>query len=271
MARIAIRGHRRHHQGRADSKHLDELEKLPPDKLRAAAQYAHRQLRRVQRSRQLNGVMAPDFASKTGPDLACSIPSRKLIELAGPEAARRRRLQRRRRFHRARAPAGRSNAASSAACGWCTSITGCRPRAASGAGIARGRRATWRVPFVSLAREHRTQARRIARSRGARCALRAARAARWSPAKCWSPPNIATTRSKPCCCSCFAAPVSPGSPACRAIAPFGPGRIARPLLRRVARRNRSRRAQSDSCAGSKTHRTPTRASRAISCASDCCR
>ena len=34
-ARTAIRRPRRHHQDRADSKHLDELETLPPDKLRA--------------------------------------------------------------------------------------------------------------------------------------------------------------------------------------------------------------------------------------------
>ena len=64
-------------------KYLGELQKLPPDKLRAAAQCAHRRLRRVQRSRELDGD-TPHFASKRGRTSMID-PVAKLLELAGPK------------------------------------------------------------------------------------------------------------------------------------------------------------------------------------------
>ena len=163
-----------------------------------------------------------------------------------------------------------SSAASSAACACSTSITACRPRARSGAGTARAWRAPGACRSSRLTREHPAQAaaslpKPPRAMRATHCCARP-----WSRAKCWSPRSIATTRSKRCCFSCFAARASRARRHA-AIAPFGPGRIARPLLDVSRARDRSAARASARCAGSRIRRTPTRASRATSCASDSCR
>ena len=194
-------------------------------------------------------------------------PVAKLIELAGPKPRVVARFQRRRRFHGARASAGQAT-----------------PQARRPAADARGSRTAARERRVEpslrahgarpgecrscrFAAKIERQAGRVSRSRCTRCALRTARERDANRARCWSPPNIATTRLKHCCSSCSAAPACRVLPACPALprSARAPSRVRCWRCRAPkSKPPRARRAALDR----RSLECQTRATRAISCVSD---
>ena len=98
-------------------------------------------------------------------------------------------------------------------------------------------------------------------TRATRCSRR-----RWSRAKCWSPPSIATTRSETLLLQLFRGAGVAGLAAMPAIAQFGPGRIARPLLDIAARADPRIRAASRSALDRRSLQRADAPSAATSCA-----
>ena len=204
-------------------RHLDELEKLPPDKLRAAAQRAHQRLRRVQRSRELS---ARGHGRRRGRGLLI-FPGERVAAtwtpLNSPGGSTRA------RGARSRASSSRSAAASIPPCSRICSAKQRRKfgglrlvhvdhglQAASGewsrhcARVARALARALRVLKADIQRKRGESPEAAARE--ARYAL----LARGNGAGRSAGHRAASRRpgGDACCCSCFAARASPGSRRC---------------------------------------------------------
>ena len=209
-------------------KYLDDLEKLSPEKLRAARNTRIDGFGVYSEVCQLMGTLTSPFPSKRG---------RTSIGRSGFRTDP---------AHRSRGPAFSSrsaaastppssrtrssrNDASSRACASCTSIMACRPRAASGAGTVRGRRARGACRSTVCARDSSASAANRPRP------PRATRAMRCSHRRC-SPGEVLVTaqheddQAETLLLQLFRGAGVAGLAAMPAHAPSAPGTIARPLL-----------------------------------------
>ena len=218
-------------------RHLDELDAIPRDELRAARAREDRRLRRVCRKRRL-----------TAPWHACRARDRRA------SAA----------HWLARAPA-RAAARAARGCTLCVAFSGgadstallaalaqlqragrspcarvhvdhgLQPHPRAGARTAGASRARSACRCRCVASQVPRRARRVAGSGGARRRATRLSPPRSRPARRCSRPTTRTISSRRCCCSCCAVRASPGLAAMPAVAPFAGGRAGAAAADAIAR------------------------------------